>query len=73
MIRYTPTLSFELDTSIEHGVRLTQLIDSVTKAGAVHTSAVATAAVQPGAAQAAPDEDGHVIDAGDYVARDKTD
>lgn len=32
MIRYTPTLSFELDTSIEHGVRLTQLIDSVTKA-----------------------------------------
>ena len=31
MIRYTPTLSFELDTSIEHGVRLTQLIDSVAK------------------------------------------
>src|ERR1700733_9582145 len=31
MIRYTPTLSFELDTSIEHGVRLTQLIDSVSK------------------------------------------
>ena len=31
MIRYTPTLSFELDTSIEHGVRLTQLIDSVVK------------------------------------------
>jgi ribosome-binding factor A len=29
MIRYTPTLSFELDTSIEHGVRMTQLIDSV--------------------------------------------
>jgi ribosome-binding factor A len=29
MIRYTPTLTFELDTSIEHGVRLTQLIDSV--------------------------------------------
>jgi hypothetical protein len=29
MIRYTPTLSFELDTSIEHGVRLTQLIDSL--------------------------------------------
>jgi tRNA pseudouridine(55) synthase len=34
MIRYTPTLSFALDTSIEHGVRLTQLIDSVTKPGA---------------------------------------
>ena len=31
MIRYTPTLSFALDTSIEHGVRLTQLIDSVSK------------------------------------------
>src|SRR5271168_1179820 len=29
MIRYTPTLGFELDTSIEHGVRLAQLIDSV--------------------------------------------
>ena len=29
MIRYTPTLTFELDTSIEHGVRLTQLINSV--------------------------------------------
>ena len=33
MIRYTPTLTFELDTSIEHGVRLTQLIDSVNKRG----------------------------------------
>jgi len=33
MIRYTPTLSFALDTSIEHGVRLTQLIDSVNKPG----------------------------------------
>jgi ribosome-binding factor A len=31
MIRHTPTLTFELDTSIEHGVRLTQLIDSVSK------------------------------------------
>jgi ribosome-binding factor A len=30
-IKYTPTLSFELDTTIEHGVRLTQLIDSVSK------------------------------------------
>ena len=28
MIRYTPTLSFELDTSIEHGVRLSKLIDA---------------------------------------------
>jgi ribosome-binding factor A len=31
MIRHTPTLSFELDTSIEHGVRLTQLINSLKK------------------------------------------
>ena len=31
MIRYTPTLSFELDTQLEQGVRLTQLIDSVKK------------------------------------------
>jgi ribosome-binding factor A len=31
MIRYTPTLTFELDTSLEQGVRLTQLIDSVNK------------------------------------------
>jgi ribosome-binding factor A len=34
MIRYTPTLTFALDTSIEQGVRLTQLIDSVNKPGA---------------------------------------
>src|ERR1700685_66431 len=33
MIRYTPTLTFALDTPIEHGVRLTQLIDQVTKTG----------------------------------------
>src|ERR1700743_1045338 len=31
MIRHTPTLTFELDTTIEHGVRLTQLIDRVNK------------------------------------------
>jgi ribosome-binding factor A len=36
MIRHTPTLSFELDTSIERGVRLTQLIDSVNKPKADH-------------------------------------
>jgi len=30
-IRHAPTLSFGLDTAIEHGVRLTQLIDSVNK------------------------------------------
>src|ERR1700689_5032582 len=38
MIRYTPTLSFELDTSIEHGVRLTQLIDSLKKTGGKDSS-----------------------------------
>lgn len=32
-IRVTPTLSFELDTSIEEGVRLTQLIDTVNRRG----------------------------------------
>ncbi len=55
MIRYTPTLSFELDTSIEHGVRLTQLIDSVNKPDEQ--------------AAAAPDEadEGHVVDEGDYI------
>ena len=54
MIRYTPTLSFELDTSIEHGVRLTQLIDSVNKAS-------------KGAPQAMDDD--HVIDEGDPSPR----
>jgi ribosome-binding factor A len=66
MIRYTPTLSFELDTSIEHGVRLTQLIDSVNRPH------------QPGAAdheagdsdvvRAHDEDDGHVVDEGDYVS-----
>jgi ribosome-binding factor A len=60
MIRYTPTLTFELDTSIEHGVRLTQLIDSVNKPSAPPPDAV------PGP------EDGHVVDSGDYVAGDET-
>ncbi|MGO9931657.1 MAG: 30S ribosome-binding factor RbfA [Steroidobacteraceae bacterium] len=54
MIRHTPTLAFELDTSIEHGVRLTQLIDSLNKP-------------KPGAAESAspePDDHDHVIDEG---------
>jgi hypothetical protein len=50
-------LSFELDTSIEHGVRLTQLIDSVNK---------------PAAAAAVEDES-HVVDEGDYVPPGKAD
>ena len=55
MIRYTPTLSFQLDTSIEHGVRLTQLIDSVNKPAKSEPSDI-PAADSPG--------DGHVIDEG---------
>jgi ribosome-binding factor A len=63
MIRYTPTLSFELDTSIEHGVRLTQLIDSVAKAD--KTAAGDHAGDHPPDESGA--EDGHVVDAGDYA------
>lgn len=59
MIRYTPTLTFELDTSIEHGVRLTRLIDSVNKPAA---SATPPAPADP--------DDGHVVDEGDYVPGD---
>ena len=61
MIRYTPTLSFELDTSIEHGVRLTQLIDSVTKPQAP-AGASPTAGPTP-----TEDDEGHVVDEGDYI------
>jgi len=66
MIRYTPTLSFELDTSIEHGVRLTQLIDSVSKPAqdAAVTEAGVGAATE--AEAEADTDDGHVIDEGDY-------
>jgi ribosome-binding factor A len=70
MIRYTPTLSFELDTSIEHGVRLSRLIDSVTKPatssdGDAH-SGPAPGDASPGDASPgdASPEDGHVIDEG---------
>jgi ribosome-binding factor A len=63
MIRYTPTLTFELDTSIEHGVRLTQLIDSLKKpeGSAVETGGVGTSAQ---ASEAGPDEHDHIIDEG---------
>jgi ribosome-binding factor A len=61
MIRYTPTLTFELDTSIEHGVRLTQLIDSVSKP----ESRAARAPEGEGGAPDADAEDDHVIDEGD--------
>ena len=65
MIRYTPTLSFELDTSIEHGVRLSQLIDSVNKP-AKHALDGASPAAAPGVETPGvetPGED-HVIDEG---------
>jgi ribosome-binding factor A len=63
MIRYTPTLTFELDTSIEHGVRLTQLIDSLKKpeGSAVETAGVGTSAQ---ASEAGPDEHDHIVDEG---------
>ena len=68
MIRYTPTLTFELDTTIEHGVRLTQLIDSLKKSegAAVETAAVETAGVGTSAqpSDAGPDEHDHIIDEG---------
>jgi len=58
MIRYTPTLSFELDTSIEHGVRLAQLIDSVNKPeGRAENGSSSERTVA--------DEQDHVIDEGD--------
>jgi ribosome-binding factor A len=62
MIRYTPTLSFELDTSIEHGVRLTQLIDSVNRRDSGAASGSSTAGARH---ESAADDDGHVIDEGD--------
>lgn len=52
MIRHTPTLTFELDTTIEHGVRLTQLIDSLKKPS------------DPAPPSGAADEHDHIIDEG---------
>ena len=68
MIRYTPTLTFELDTSIEHGVRLTQLIDSLKKpeGSALGTAGAGTADVGTAAqtSDAGTDEHDHIIDEG---------
>jgi ribosome-binding factor A len=71
MIRYTPTLSFELDTSIEHGVRLTQLIDSVNKSEdrAAGTSDSEHADDDAGHVvdeDGFDDDEGHVVDEGDF-------
>ena len=68
MIRYTPTLSFELDTSIEHGVRLTQLIDSVNRPAraAADESRAGQGEDQGQVPHGGHDEDeGHVVDEGD--------
>jgi ribosome-binding factor A len=62
MIRYTPTLTFELDTSIEHGVRLTQLIDSVNKPDA---QAGRDLPVERGASDGEVGDEDHVVDEGD--------
>ena len=62
MIRYTPTLTFELDTSIEHGVRLTQLIDSVNKPDA---QAGRDLQGEGGAPDSEGPDEGHVVDEGD--------
>jgi ribosome-binding factor A len=68
MIRYTPTLTFELDTSIEHGVRLTQLIDSLKKPNDPNTGGDPAGAVSPGddsPGDVSPgDEHDHIIDEG---------
>jgi ribosome-binding factor A len=67
MIRYTPTLTFELDTTIEHGVRLTQLIDSLKKpADAAQGSASPARGSVSQAQGSAPgtDEHDHIIDEG---------
>jgi ribosome-binding factor A len=61
MIRYTPTLSFELDTSIEHGVRLAQLIDSVNKPDKPDKPDEQASAASDDA------DEGHVVDEGDYI------
>ncbi len=66
MIRYTPTLSFELDTSIEHGVRLTQLIDSVNKPESRAADTSHTSGSGGGEDGAADDDEGHVVDEGDF-------
>jgi ribosome-binding factor A len=67
MIRYTPTLTFELDTTIEHGVRLTQLIDSLKKPVDAAQSGASPAQGSASPAQSGAsgtDEHDHIIDEG---------
>jgi ribosome-binding factor A len=63
MIRFTPTLTFELDTSIEHGVRLTQLIDSLKKP-ASGDKTESSAGAESGDSAEPGDEHDHIIDEG---------
>lgn len=67
MIRYTPTLSFELDTSIEHGVRLTQLIDSVNKPDKRPAAAPDDAGAGHETDEGRVVDEGHVVDEGDFI------
>jgi ribosome-binding factor A len=75
MIRYTPTLTFELDTSIEHGVRLTQLIDSVNNppAQATRNAEGERAAPDVAGADEGPvvDDEGHAADDEGHAADDE--
>ena len=65
MIRYTPTLTFELDTSIEHGVRLTQLIDSLKKPASGNAAEPGHAAQSSDSAESGGSTDhDHIIDEG---------
>jgi len=63
MIRYTPTLTFELDTTIEQGVRLTQLINSLHRPAPGPAQSGDTAHSGSDAQQSGDDHD-HVIDEG---------
>jgi ribosome-binding factor A len=64
MIRYTPTLTFELDTSIEHGVRLTQLIDSLKKPASGTGAELSGAVESSGAESSVSTDHDHIIDEG---------
>src|ERR1700680_4329936 len=67
MIRFTPTLSFELDTSIEHGVRMTQLIAAVNRAES-HAAGAADAVHSVDESHVVDEghvgDEGHVVDEG---------
>jgi ribosome-binding factor A len=63
MIRYTPTLTFELDTSIEHGVRLTQLIDSLKKPASAESAQ--TGEEQTGEEQTGEEQTGRHVQSGE--------